>query len=105
MNIESEDEEICRFENCKAYIPNVFSPGNDSMNEMFQPFSEVVTFTQMMIYDRWGNKIFQSEDSNPSWNGTLNGRPLAPGVYVYVIEGFCKNGEEILFADDVTLIR
>ena len=105
VNIESEDEEICRFENCKAFIPNVFSPGNDSMNEMFQPFSEAVTFTQMMIYDRWGNKIFQSEDSNPSWNGTLNGRLLAPGVFVYVIEGFCKNGEEILFADDVTLIR
>ncbi len=105
VNIESEDEEICRFENCEAYIPNVFSPGNDIMNEMFQPFSDAVTFTQMMIYDRWGSKIFQSEDSNPSWNGTLNGRPLTPGVYVYYIEGFCKNGEEVIFADDVTLIR
>jgi len=82
VNIESEDEEI-----------------------WFQPFSDAVTFTQMMIYDRWGSKIFQSEDSNPSWNGTLNGRPLTPGVYVYYIEGFCKNGEEVIFADDVTLIR
>lgn len=105
INIELESEEICKIKNCKAYIPNAFSPDNDGMNDEFQPFSNAVTFTQMRIYDRWGSKVFESKKPNPKWDGTFQGKHLSPSVFVYLIEGVCKNGEEIFFAADLTLIR
>ena len=105
IDIEAEDEDVCRIENCKAYIPNVFSPDRDGMNDLFQPFSKAVNFTQMIIYDRWGSQMFHTTDPDPSWDGTFDGRPLLPAVYVYLIKGICKDGEEVLFTDEVTLIR
>ena len=105
INIEPESEEICNFENCKVYIPNVFSPDNDGVNDVFQPFSTNVTFNEMLVCDRWGNKIFESTALNPAWDGTYKGQSLLPAVYVYVLQGVCRNGEQVLFADDITLLR
>jgi len=96
INIESESEEICKIENCKTYIPNIFSPDRDGFNERFKPFSNVVTFKEMIIFDRWGNKLFGSTDSNPVWDGTFQNQKVMPAVYVYLIEGVCKNGDNCL---------
>ena len=105
INIELDDDEICSANNCKTYIPNVFSPDDDGMNDTFQPFSKVVTFEELMIFDRWGNKLYESTDLNPTWDGTFQNKKLLPAVYVYMIKGVCKDGEQVIFVNDITLIR
>ena len=58
-----------------------------------------------MIFDRWGNKLYESTDLNPTWDGTYQNKKLLPAVYVYMIKGVCKDGEQVIFANDITLIR
>ena len=105
LHIELESEEICRTKNCKTYIPNIFSPNDDGINDIFQPFSEVVTFEKLMIFDRWGNRIYETKERDPFWNGKFQGNDCIPGVYVYMIEGVCKNGYKINYANDITIIK
>ena len=105
LHIELESEEICRTKNCKTYIPNIFSPNDDGINDIFQPFSEVVTFEKLMIFDRWGNRIYETKERDPFWNGKFQGNECIPGVYVYMIEGVCKNGDKIYYANDITIIK
>ena len=105
LHVELESEEICRTKNCKTYIPNIFSPNNDGINDIFQPFSEVVTFEKLMIFDRWGNRIYETKERDPFWNGKFQGNECIPGVYVYMIEGVCKNGDKINYANDITVIK
>jgi gliding motility-associated-like protein len=105
LHVELESEEICRTKNCKTYIPNIFSPNDDGINDIFQPFSEVVTFEKLMIFDRWGNRIYETKERDPFWNGKFQGNDCIPGVYVYMIEGVCKNGYKINYANDITIIK
>ncbi len=105
INIELASEQDCSTTICSAYIPNVFSPNNDGINDQFQPFSNNITFNELIIFDRWGNKLFQSNDSNPVWDGTFQNRELMPAVYVCIIKGICDNGEEVIYLNDVSLVR
>lgn len=95
------------------WIPNVFSPNGDNINDYFFPkvsedsYEELVL---MQIYDRWGNMLFQKEKIDPNiprngWNGLSNGEPVNPGVYIYYMELKWKNGEVQKFAGDLTLLR
>ncbi len=95
-----------------VYIPNVFSPDGNGINDEFTCYvtGAVSSIAAFSIYDRWGNLIFQEEDiSSPGnykgWNGKTSGEPAMQGVYVYMIKIKFLNGVEKLFAGDVTLLR
>lgn len=69
------------------FIPNAFTPNENGLNDIFSPkFYGVVEF-KMIIFDRWGNQIFQTEDMNEGWNGKINGKGevVQQDVYVYKI--------------------
>ena len=103
--IEVESKETCKIKNCKTYIPNIFSPNNDGINDLFRPFSEVVTFEKLTIFDRWGNNLYETQERDPFWNGKFQGNDCMPGIYVYLIEGVCQNGDKIIFTNDITIIK
>lgn len=93
------------------YIPNVFSPNDDNINDVFSLNTnpEVqITALQGTIFDRWGNQIYYTEDIQFTWDGRFHEEFMQPGVYVYVIAvDYSVNGlvrHEIL-SGDVTLIR
>lgn len=93
------------------FIPNVFSPNGDNINDVFRPaFGSDVTVIELAgtIYDRWGNLVFQSRGTSFSWDGLYAGEHLLPGAYVYLIHIRYFDGtreREKQFAGDVTLIR
>lgn len=69
-------------------LPNVFSPNNDEINDIFSPFPLVqVSSSSIIIYNRWGNEIFSSEqDGMVTWDGIdSSGHAVADGVYYFVI--------------------
>lgn len=96
----------------RIFIPNVFSPNGDNINDIFKLISErsdlqILTFS---IYDRWGNEIYNENDKNiqelTGWKGlALNGEKMNPGVYIYYIRVKTSTNEERTFHGDVNLIR
>ncbi|MHC1775255.1 MAG: gliding motility-associated C-terminal domain-containing protein [Lentimicrobium sp.] len=73
--------------NIELLIPNAFTPNGDGLNDAFRPiFRGFETFMfNMSIYTKWGQLIFTTTDAITGWDGTIDGVPAAPGVYVFVI--------------------
>ena len=67
------------------YIPNAFTPDGDGKNDVFMAFpnDNDISHFSMQVFDRWGGKVFSSDDISVGWNGTKNGKPCPAGVYVY----------------------
>ncbi len=70
---------------CKGniFFPNVFSPNGDSKNDLFRPVIHNVYDVSILIYNRWGQLIFSSENAAAGWDGTLNGKECPTGEYSY----------------------
>ncbi len=73
---------------CEFWIPNTFTPNDDAVNDGFGPKTLCKFSTyKFTIFDRWGEKIFESDSPKKHWDGTLKGQPCKDDVYVYLIEG------------------
>ncbi|MES2592950.1 MAG: T9SS type B sorting domain-containing protein [Bacteroidota bacterium] len=68
-----------------VYVPTAFSPNNDVLNDVFKPVSNCVHDYQFTIFDRWGEKIFETTDTEAGWNGYYKGSLCKPDVYVYKV--------------------
>jgi gliding motility-associated-like protein len=111
----SSTVEVVLMENCTTeeniYIPNVFSPNGDGINDVFEVSfgSEVmVESIDGLIFDRWGNLVYGAKGSAFSWDGNFNGETLMPGVYVYKLNiTIIVDGTPLLkvLAGDVTLVK
>ncbi|WP_170234113.1 PKD domain-containing protein [Segetibacter aerophilus] len=97
--------------NGNLFVPNTFSPNNDGSNDIFYPRGKgIAGVKSLQIFNRWGSQVFQKTDfaiNDPSsgWDGTFNGKPQEPNVFVYQIEVICETGQVFSFKGDVTLIR
>jgi gliding motility-associated-like protein len=96
----------------KVYVPNVFSPNYDGLNDKFTVYSndEVKIIDQLRIYDRWGEFIFElrnfpPNDSNFGWDGTFRNRQMNPAVYVYTVDWTDLDGTKRKLSGDVTLLK
>jgi gliding motility-associated-like protein len=96
-----------------VYIPNVFSPNNDGRNDDFKIYTGlgVTAINYFRIYDRWGNLVHEEKGLLPSdtgagkWDGTFNGDPLNPGVYVFVAEISFIDNATLTYSGDITLVK
>ncbi|NQU34550.1 MAG: gliding motility-associated C-terminal domain-containing protein [Bacteroidetes bacterium] len=71
----------------KMYFPNAFTPNGDGLNDEFKPVTntiDIAPFT-LLIYNRWGALIYQTNDISQGWDGKLDGELCLPGAYVYKI--------------------
>ncbi len=66
------------------WFPNVFTPNGDGLNDTFHPAGEGVKQFTLLIYDRWGKKVFETSALKDGWDGTNNGEKCADGVYVFI---------------------
>jgi gliding motility-associated-like protein len=68
-------------------IPNIFTPNDDGVNDLFLVTGAGISDFSMEIYDRWGIKLFTSQLLDEGWNGrTMGGAPAAAGSYYYIIK-------------------
>ena len=88
-----------------VYVPNVFSPNGDGFNDILMVRGKAVAEMQFIIYDRWGEKVFETTDINAGWDGTYKGEPMNLAVFVYMLTGKYKNGEAIDEKGNFTLLR
>lgn len=77
----------------RLFIPNVFTPNGDGNNDVFKPnYLGVFSYT-LQIFNRWGEKVFESENVDEGWDGTYKDNSQMPGVYIY----------NLLFRDEKSL--
>ncbi len=99
--------------NRNVFIPNAFSPNNDATNDEFQIFTGpgVQAINYFRVFNRWGEPMYDEENValNPNgqtegWDGTVRGRLVATGVYVYIAEIVFEDGRTILYKGDVSVM-
>lgn len=91
----------------KIFIPNAFTPGASAgRNDFFGVSNKfaVDEFISFEIFDRWGGRVFSGQDVNQDWDGSFQGQPVNPGVFLYRLRYKCK-GEEKVKAGNLTLLR
>ena len=91
------------------YVPSSFTPNQDGLNELFIPsgfgLSENNIGYKMEIFNRWGQKIFETTDINTGWNGSRNGVALTEDIYVYSIVYVDYQNDTHSVTGQVTLIK
>ncbi|HIP35458.1 MAG TPA: gliding motility-associated C-terminal domain-containing protein [Crocinitomix sp.] len=87
---EGQPSNMVCIDNCNGYyeLPNVFTPGNDNVNDLYHPFLpfKFVESIDLKIYNRWGELVYETTDPQINWDGTYldTGKSLLDGVYFYV---------------------
>jgi gliding motility-associated-like protein len=94
------------------YIPNVFSPNNDGINDLIyvQSNAPVKEVNKFIVFDRWGNIVFEDQHFPPNdpthgWNGKFSGDFLNPAVYTYQAELSTVYQDQIKISGDITLVK
>jgi len=86
-------------------IPTAFSPNNDTHNDvLFVRGSGITSFT-LMIYNRYGEKVFESNDLSIGWDGNHKGQPENTGVFAYYLEYEYISGEKGSLKGNITLVK
>lgn len=91
---------------CDAWLPDAFSPNGDGKNDKFRVITvghhAVMTF---IIVNRWGQKIFETNNEKEGWDGTFNGTPLDVGAYYFYLKYKCSDDTVIEKKGQVMLVR
>jgi gliding motility-associated-like protein len=91
----------------RLYIPNSFTPNFDLLNDEFRVYGEEIVEFNMQIFNRFGQKVYESYDINSGWDGTvrLSDKISPSGVYTYLIYARSTDGEEFKYMNTVILVR
>ncbi len=68
----------------RVFIPDAFSPDGDGHNDLFRIRGNNIFSARLVVYDRWGTKMFETDNKDEGWDGTFNGKKLNSAVFTYV---------------------
>ncbi|MDP1802161.1 MAG: gliding motility-associated C-terminal domain-containing protein [Bacteroidota bacterium] len=88
-----------------AFVPSAFSPNGDGFNDFWCVYGNCITSMNIQLYNRWGEKVFESGDKNNCWDGSYKGVMQNDAVFIYQLKASLVNGEEIIKKGNVTLKR
>jgi gliding motility-associated-like protein len=88
-----------------VFIPNAFTPNTDGKNETFTAVTRGVREYHLAVFNRWGEKIFESTDPATGWDGSYKGGPCQQDVYAWQIYVISHSGERRELKGSVTLYR
>jgi gliding motility-associated-like protein len=91
---------------CMFSYPDVFTPNNDGKNDGFRVilYGNPV-FYDLIIYNRWGQRVFHATNPDEYWNGMLGGKECDAGTYYYYLKAKCYTGKEEEHRGDIVLVR
>ena len=96
------------YEELNVFIPNMFTPNGDGINDTWKPKMSEYSKEgyQMSIFDRWGQRVFHTTNTDDTWDGTVNGKLVAPNtVYSYRIIVRDFTGQEYEFVGRITVLQ
>ncbi len=81
----------------ELFVPNLFTPNQDGVNDIFYVYGTGVMEVQWAVYDRNGQELFTSNDIHTGWDGTANGNELPTGHYLWTVKGRYFDGRPLDF--------
>jgi len=89
------------------FVPNVITPTEDMNNEVFHVIATGVDESNfiLLIYNRWGELVFETNDIYEGWDGAYQGELVADGVYIWKIEALDLNGNSFVHTGHVTVLK
>jgi gliding motility-associated-like protein len=105
-NCTTMDSIFISMEDCEEtiYVPNVFSPNADGRNDIFRVFGNCIHFQNLMVFNRWGEKVWETNDMETGWDGYYNGVLQLPGTYVYLLN-YATRFKAKKLKGSITLVR
>ena len=104
--VNNDQQEVWIFEKPDVYAPTAFTPNGDGANDIFIPFYiNIKSLESFRIFNRWGVKIFETNDMSKHWDGTINGSRAPLETYSWVVECYDVNGVKIVRKGMVSLLR
>lgn len=92
--------------NCPLFVPNAFSPNGDGSNDLFRAESNCpFTFYSLQVFNRWGEKVFQTNNPATAWSGEYRNQRCPVGVYVYNLQYRFAGDQGKSIQGSVTLVR
>lgn len=91
----------------EVFVPNSFSPDNSgpAENETFRIYGNSIKQLRLMVFNQWGEKVFESNNQANGWDGRYKGKPQPSGVYIYVADVLMENGIRETKKGTINLIR
>jgi len=87
------------------YIPNIFSPNGDGHNDVLYVHGRDIKTLLFRVFDRWGEKVFETTDQTLGWDGTYKGKNAPEDVYAYEAKVTMDDGTEINRKGNISLVR
>jgi len=87
------------------YIPNAFTPNGDGLNDSFGVSGANIYKFKMLVYNAWGELVFQTDNMNKRWDGKFKGEIMPNSVYLYEVTAFDYKGRAEFKNGNVTLLQ
>ncbi|MDO9001103.1 MAG: gliding motility-associated C-terminal domain-containing protein [Bacteroidota bacterium] len=87
------------------YVPNAFTPNGDGINDIFLPKGKGLVKYNLLVFDRWGEKVYETSDFSAGWDGAFKGIECKEDVYVWKITATFPQGKVKEYTGHVTLNR
>lgn len=102
----SDTLNVIVIEDCgEMYVPNAFSPNGDGHNDELKVNGICLESLTFMVFNRWGEKVFETTDQKIGWDGTYKGEALNTAIFVYRLEGKTYEGKAFSSKGNITLMR
>lgn len=103
----SKTDNINLIDSCPpvVWLPNAFTPNDADPNNIYKPYIEGFKSLRMFIYNRWGQKMFETTDLNGGWDGFYLGDPAVEGVYICLLELVGNDSYRKMLKTNFHLIR
>jgi hypothetical protein len=89
----------------RIFLPNAFTPGNDQLNETYQPQGTAIASYNLFVYNRWGQLVFRADENNPFTGLDHQGTPLPQEVYIISAQIRSVHGDKAYLNTTVHLLR
>lgn len=93
------------FKGPDIYVPTMFTPNGDGLNDRLKALPIGVTLQYLRIFDAWGNLVFQTNDHMVGWDGRIKGKEPATGTYAFVATGKDGAGNPVVRKGTLQLVR
>lgn len=96
---------VCILPPTPVFIPDIFSPNDDGLNDVLFVRGLGIVSMQFEVYDRWGERVFESSHPDHGWDGRFRGRTMPSGAYTWVLNARLNNGTTDTRSGTVRLVR
>lgn len=102
--MDSTSKEVVILFMYTLHVPTIFTPDGDNLNESFKPMGMGIKWYNMRVYNRWGQLMYESNDSKP-WDGKYKGEKVNDGVYTVLISLRDYKNKPHYYRGTVTIVR